>query len=216
MLTDLDAELFPDDCEVVEIPLHNQYVYLMHKNGSSSLRQDAKINGWRTVRNHELIDLDSVDIYLRDPCERYLSGLNTFVQHLLRDNGVLDQTTCEILATRYNFLNRHFLPQWHWLVNLARFTKDDCQFRLHSLDDLVSVTNRRSRAGITPLAIDKGNALLSMNDKLEFWFLLDRILCGRCGQQLTWQQILQIYQDHPARPMLVVQERMEAVRRVLC
>lgn len=216
MLTDLDAVLFPDDCEVVEIPLHNRYIYLIQKNGSSSIRKDARAKGWHTLCSSDLRELDAIDVYLRDPVERYISGVNTFVQHLMRDIPGLHQETCDLLVTRYHFLNRHCLPQWHWLVNLARFINRDCQIRLHALEDLALVTDHRSHAGIKPLSPARARTMLSEDQKLEFWFLLDRILLGRCGQSLTWPEILQIYQEHPANPMLVLQDRMEAVRHVLC
>jgi hypothetical protein len=216
MLTDLDAELFPDDCEVVEIPPHNRCIYLIQKNGSSSLRQDAEAKGWQIRRNEDLRTLKFVDVYLRDPAERYLSGVNTFVQHLMRDHVNLDSRTCEILATKYLFLNRHYLPQWHWLLNLARFLDPGCEIRFHSLDNLSLVTQRKSRAGVDLLPMGKATEWLYNNNKLEFWFLLDQILLGYCGQSLVWNEIIKIYQQHPAQPIKAIQDRIEAVRNVLC
>ncbi len=215
MLTDLDAELFPDDCEVVEIPLHNRHVYLIQKNGSSSLRKDALARGWRIIKNHDLWNLDSIDIYLRDPVQRYLSGVNTFVQHMKRDFPAIDQATCEVLVTRHHFLNRHYLPQWHWLVNLARFIDPTCKIRLHPIEDLYTITDSRSRAKIQPLSLEKAQDLLPTCTKLEFWFLLDRILLGRCGQTLTWQEILYIYKEHPVKPLEIILDRVDRVRHVL-
>lgn len=215
MLTDLDTELFPDNCEVVEIPPHNLYVYLIQKNGSSSLRDDAQKNGWQILRNSELHDLKTIDIYLRDPVQRYLSGVNTFVQHLLRDQPGLDRHTCEIMATRYLFLNRHYVPQWHWLVNLARFISPHCQIRLNNLEDMSRITSQHSSAGIDRLPDHVQTRWLAQRQKLEFWFFVDRILLGRCGQSLTWFDIKQIYRDHPAQPMLTLLDRMQALQHVL-
>jgi hypothetical protein len=215
MLTDLDAELFPDDCEVVEIPSHDRRIYLIQKNGSSSLRKAAASQNWTILQNHEIGSLESVDVYLRDPQERYLSGVNTFVQHLLRDHPGLDHGTCLSLATRYLFLNRHYLPQWHWLINLARFLHPNCQIRLRSLADLDQITDIKSRAGIVPLSSDEAKHLFYNNDKLEFWFLMDRILLGRCGQSLTWQELVQVYKKHPSNPLSNIVDRMESVRHVL-
>ena len=41
MRTALDTELFPDRCEVVEIPLHNQWVYLIQKKRKQRLKSSA-------------------------------------------------------------------------------------------------------------------------------------------------------------------------------
>jgi len=215
MLTDLDAELFPDDCEVVEIPSHDRRIYLIQKNGSTSLREDAKLQGWKIIRNHAIQNLEYIDVYLRDPRERYLSGVNTFVQHLSRDHPGLDRETCLSLATKYLFLNRHYLPQLHWLVNLARFIDPDCQIRLRSLVDLYQITDIKFHAGIAPLSSDEANNFLFKNDKLEFWFLMDQILLGRCGQALTWQEIMVLYKEHPSDPLSSIVDRMESVRHVL-
>ena len=216
MLTAVDGKLFSNDCEVVHVPSHNLRIYLIQKNASSSLRLEAERQNWSILRNDELLSLSSIDVFLRDPRSRIVSGINTFVQHLIRDQPWLDAATCEFFATQYLFLNRHYLPQWHWLLNLARYINTGCRLRLHSMDGLSKVTSRCSRAGIRPPAIDQTSALLLTNSKLELWFLLDRILLGRCGQSLTWQEIMQIYQEHPAQPLQIVLDRMESVRRVLC
>src|SRR5210317_1138681 len=115
MLTQFDTELFPNDCEVVEMLSHNQFVYLIQKNGSSSLRREIRDNNLKVYSNHEIADLDNIDVYIRDPQQRYISGVNTYIQQLIRDHPHLDPSTCIWFATRYNFLNRHYLPQFLWL-----------------------------------------------------------------------------------------------------
>jgi hypothetical protein len=215
MLTALDQELFSDDVEVVEIPPHDLYIYLIQKNGSTSLKTDAQKKNWRILKNHALRSLDRIDVYLRNPRDRYLSGVNTFVQHLLRDNVELDKKTCKFFATHYHFLNRHYLPQWHWLVNMARFISPNCKIRLHPLRDLHSVTDLRMRTGIVPLTEEEVVSWLPDHSKLEFWFLLDNILLGRCGQELTWGEILQIYHDHPAKLLNIIMDRTQQIQNVL-
>ena len=67
MRTALDTELFPDRCEVVEIPLHNQWVYLIQKNGNSSLRRQQARDNLAMFTNDEIRALDHVDVYIRNP-----------------------------------------------------------------------------------------------------------------------------------------------------
>lgn len=214
MLTELDVELFPDDCEVVEIPPHDRRIYLIQKNGTSSLRAEAESQGWQICRNQDIGNFDYVDVYLRDPQERWLSGVNTFVQHLMRDHPSIDPDTCLFLASKYLFLNRHCLPQWHWLVNLTRFLNPDCQIRLRPLHEINQITNKNFHAGIRPLPLSQSKNLIA-NDKLEFWFLLDHILLGRCGQSMTWQEILKIYKEHPSDPLSTVMDRIKSINYVL-
>jgi hypothetical protein len=83
------------------------------------------------------------------------------------------------------------------------------------LADLDQITDIKSRAGIVPLSSDEAKHLFYNNDKLEFWFLMDRILLGRCGQSLTWQELVQVYKKHPSNPLSNIVDRMESVRHVL-
>jgi hypothetical protein len=93
MRTALDTELFPDLCEVVEMPLHNQCVYLIQKNGNSSLRLQQTRDNLAVFTNDEISALDHVDVYIRNPRARYVSGVNTYLQHLQRDHPELDSST---------------------------------------------------------------------------------------------------------------------------
>lgn len=215
MLTALDSELFPDDCEVVEIPSRDLRIYLIQKNGTSSLRVDAIKQNWKIIKNQDLKTLSSVDVYLRDPRPRCISGINTFVQYLLRNNPELDKRTYVQMALRYPFLNRHYLPQWHWVANLARFIDKDCIIRFHHIEELKNITHLRLGPQIDPIYTDWAESIDKDLDKLELWFLLDRILLGYCGQGLTWAEIMSIYQTHPKTPLNIITERLQQITNVL-
>ena len=62
MRTEVDFELFPEDCEVVEMPLHNQRVFLIQKNGTSSIRLSLEKTNYKVLVNEEIRSLDSVDV----------------------------------------------------------------------------------------------------------------------------------------------------------
>ena len=130
MRTTLDTELFPDLCEVVEMPLHNQCVYLIQKNGNSSLRLQQTRDNLAVFTNDQIRALDHVDVYIRNPRARYVSGVNTYLQHLQRDYPELDLSTAFWFAKRYKFLNTHYLPQFHWLANLARYLRSDAKINV--------------------------------------------------------------------------------------
>lgn len=215
MLTALDSELFSNDCEVVHVPSHDLRIYLIHKNASSSLRMAAREQGWKVYKAPDFAKLDSIDIFLRDPYSRLISGLNTYLQHLVRDHPGLDPGTCEFFATRYLFLNKHYLPQWHWLANACRFLPTDCQLRFHALKDLLCVTNYRTRALVNPIDSRDGERLYHKCHGIDAWLLLDQVLLGLIGQSHTWSELLQIYQEHPSRPLGLLTETLSVVNRVL-
>ena len=139
MRTALDTELFPDLCEVVEMPLHNQCVYLIQKNGNSSLRLQQTRDNLAVFTNDEISALDHVDVYIRNPRARYVSGVNTYLQHLQRDHPELDSSTAFWFAKRYKFLNTHYLPQFHWLANLSCYLRTDAKIRIRDFKDFYKI-----------------------------------------------------------------------------
>jgi len=194
MRTALDTELFPDLCEVVEIPLHNQWVYLIQKNGNSSLRFQQKRDNLAVFTNDEIRALDYVDVYIRNPRARYVSGVNTYLQHLQRDHPELDLSTAFWFAKKYKFLNTHYLPQFHWLANLARYLRSDTKIRIRDFRDFSSITDFKSRAEITPPGQDFVTMLLKDNHSIELWLYLDQILLDLAGSMFTWDELLEYYQ----------------------
>jgi hypothetical protein len=194
MRTALDTELFPDLCEVVEIPLHNQWVYLIQKNGNSSLRFQQARDNLAVFTNDEISALYYVDVYIRNPRARYVSGVNTYLQHLQRDHPELDLLTAFWFAKRYKFLNTHYLPQFHWLANLARYLRSDAKIRIRNFKDFGAITDFKSRAEVTPPSQDFVTMLLKENHGIELWLYLDQILLELAGQEFTWTELIEYYQ----------------------
>lgn len=198
MRTALDTELFPELCEVVEIPLHNQWVYLIQKNGSSSLRIQQKRDNLAVFTNDKIANLDHVDIYIRNPRDRYISGINTYLQFLLRDNPELDYNTAFWFARRYKFLNTHYLPQLHWIANLSRYLSDHTKLRFRNFDNFSQITDIKFDAFVTAPGPEFAATLFHNDTDIELWLFLDQILLDLAGQEMTWTQLLDHYQHyHP-------------------
>lgn len=193
MRTALDTELLPDLCEVVEIPLHRQWVYLIQKNGNSSLREQQSQDNLVMFINSEIQTLDYVDVYIRNPQARYISGVNTYLQFLQRDCPELDYSTAFWFAKRYKFLNTHYLPQFHWLANLARYLRKDAKIRIRDFKDFGIITNFNFDANIVPPTQDFVNELMKDNHNIELWLYLDQILLDLSGSMFTWDELLEYY-----------------------
>jgi hypothetical protein len=193
MRTALDTELFPDLCEVVEMPLHNQCVYLIQKNGNSSLRLQQARDNLAVFTNDQIRALDHVDVYIRNPRARYVSGINTYLQHLQRDHPELDSSTAFWFAKRYKFLNTHYLPQFHWLANLSRYLRSDAKIRIRDFKDFDKITDIRSRAGVQAPSKEFVDQLLKDNCSIELWLYLDQILLDLAGSMFTWDELVEYY-----------------------
>ena len=161
MLSQLDNIIFPDRCDVLEIVPSQRYVYPIYKNGSSSLYN----SGFRLLDNDEIKNISVIDIYVRNPYDRFVTGVNTFLQH----NADLDRATALHFISNYLFLNRHFCPQFHWLVNLQRFT--DAKIRINSIDTLSDITSLKVNQSDDPLL----DEYLS-TQKLHFYLSIDKVL----------------------------------------
>jgi len=198
MRTALDTELFPKLCEVVEMPLHNQWVYLIQKNGNSSLRIQQSRDNLAVFTNDEISALDYVDVYIRNPRARYVSGINTYLQHLQRDHPELDYNTAFWFARRYKFLNTHYLPQFHWLANLSQYLRTDTKIRFRDFKNFSLIVNINHDAYITKPTQVFVEKLFQDDKSIELWLFLDQILLDLAGQEMTWTQLLDHYQRyHP-------------------
>ena len=160
MLSYLDPILFPDTCEILELP-NGRYVHPIYKNGSSSL------HGMNFPIVSDFRDLTEIDVYIREPYERVLSGVNTFLENL---DQTLDRKTALYFVTNYLFLNRHFCPQFYWLVNLRRFT--DAKIRLvpfEQINEVVTINKNKSKE-------DYSKLYKEFDSKLDFYLQLDKVL----------------------------------------
>lgn len=162
MLSYLDPILFPDECLVYKVE-HDRFVYPIFKNGSSSLTQTATLLSYDELKN-----VEKVEVFLRDPFERYISGVQTYLNNLGTD---YNRDTVLKIINEFLFLNRHFALQFHWLVNFARFSKSQICFK--HINDLHTAT--KYRLNIVP----RDQSLIEFfqnNQKLHYYLQLDKII----------------------------------------
>jgi len=209
MFSGIDNIIFPDSCEVIEIVPSQLYVYPIFKNGSSSLHETQKHTHWTSINNEQINDIKSpITVYLRDPRERFISGVNTYVQHCHRDFENLDTKTILHFVQSYLFLNRHYAPQFFWLINLARYSS--ALLHLQALDSINQVVKFKHRAEVEPPSL----TFLSQIERfpwkqLELYFFLDQLLIDRIGQTVSFAQLVHdIQSDHPDLYQLVFQKHL--------
>lgn len=163
MLSYFDPLLFPDECDILEVS-PNRYVYPIFKNGSSSLYE----SGFRKLSLEEIRLIDTVEVLVRDPFERYVSGVHSYIEYL---DPALDHATVLHFVDQYIFLNRHFVTQFHWLVNLQRYTK--ASIKISPMSELASITD------LVFNKKPKDNDIrqrLHQNNKIHFYLQLDKVL----------------------------------------
>jgi hypothetical protein len=192
MFSQLDDIIFPDSCEVIQVA-SQQFVYPIFKNGRSSLINSIDEKDWRIVDINCISSISSpITVFLRDPQDRFISGVNTYVQHVIKTNPNLDFQTILFFVNQYCFLNRHFCPQFFWLINLARHTAPEVLFNFCNYKEISKLTHRKNLPeGVDPVSQEMLDNINKFNwDKLELYFFLDQILINSIGQQLSFNQIM--------------------------
>jgi hypothetical protein len=196
MFSEVDSIIFPDSCEVIQVA-SQQFVYPIFKCGRSSLTWKMESRGWTFVPEQEINKIITpIRIFLRDPRERFLSGINTYLQHLEAEGNDLDQHTVLYFVNRYLFLNRHYAPQFFWLLNLARFTRPDTLVTFSPMTEIDQLTHFNSRAGVEPLTDELEQKINSFNwTAVELYHALDQILIDHIGKTITIHELLTHVQD---------------------
>lgn len=181
MLSYLDPIIFPNRCEILEIVPSQRFVFPIFKNGSSSLYKTYN----NLVPQDKIVNLTEIDVFVRDPYQRFLSGAQTYMDNLILSNPKIDRYTVLQFINEYMFLNRHCVPQFHWLVNLTRFSS--AKIKLLPLAELSTLTHLNSNKH----TIDADVIKLIDNPKIQFYLGLDKVLTETLiGQTVTFQDIL--------------------------
>ena len=198
MLSYIDPIIFPDRCD------SQRYVYPIFKNGSSSLSE----SGYQVLSHSELSGLTNVEVYVRDPFSRFASGVQTYLDKL---DPALDQTTGLYFITEYLFLNRHLCPQFHWLLNLQRYTNASITILpLHQLSGITSVTTN------TSINNNELIKLLKQNTKIQFYLQIDKALTeDLLGQTVSFKDIVHTIQTkYPEVYTEIIARSLEIVKHV--
>ena len=191
MLSHLDRTLFPDRCEVIEVVPSQRYVYVIFKNGHTSFFTPQKKNNWPIRINQQIRQIDTIDVIIRNPQDRLISGINTFIQHTLRDNPDLDPHTVEWFALNYISLNRHYASQFAWLLNLARYLNPDAKLNFLSMSAIGEITGRNSKPkGVFPANVRLIEKIFLIKNN-EMYQRIDTTIFECIGQSLTFKELLQ-------------------------
>lgn len=197
MLSYLDPILFPDQLEIYRVE-PDRYIYPIYKNGSSSLRASAE----RVYDYKQIARLQVIEVFVRDPFERYVSGVQTWLQH----NPDFDRATALKFIEQFLFLNSHFSLQFHWLVNLQRFT--EAWMYIRPIDELATATDLSWNV----LARDQNLVdYFKDNGKLWYYLQLDKILWEDLrGQTVTMRMIVaHIKHKYPALYTEIIQRNLD-------
>ena len=105
-------KLLNTDCTVVDIGPHT--VYPIFRVGSTTLSSVCE----RKYVNKQIAECKHIDVMIRDPGDRFVSGINEYS----RQNNLDVEETWK-LVEQGKLVDRHFAPQYMWLLHLYKFYK---------------------------------------------------------------------------------------------
>lgn len=183
MFTDIDQQLFGSPCEVVMTS--QGYVFPIFKNGSSSLRKIKT----SAILNQQIKRCEEITVYLREPKQRYVSGMYTFVKEVMRENEGLDEHTVFHMVRSYLCVNRHYMAQFLWICNLATYTDPNCKLRLRPVTDVEDLTPLRLNQTSDLIDPEFSKKVLA-EPALEAYIKLDEFLLEKLGQTVLWSDVM--------------------------
>jgi hypothetical protein len=190
MLSRLDDIIYPNRCEVIEIEASQRYIYPIFKNGSSSLLEYARQQNYKILLNEQIKRISIIDVILRDPMSRFLSGVNTYVYNTKQEHPELDVDTIIYFAENYLFLNRHYAPQLSWIINLSKYTNTLAVLQLHDMLILNKFTPLSIKPNETNMLSSEVIDRLKNNIHNEMYQRLDHLLLELVGKEITINEIL--------------------------
>lgn len=185
MLGTIVQELFPDECRVLEILPDTHYVYPIFKNGSSSLDK----SGYTTISKQQLKLIKNVEVYVRDPHDRFVSGVQTYLSKL---DSKADVKTALYFIEKYLYLNRHFCPQVFWLMNLRRFS--NASITITPIEDISKITKFNSNQSRRDMELVR---YFEQKSKVRFYNEIDEVLTiNLLGKTVEFDEIIKLLKQN--------------------
>ena len=182
MFTEIDKVLYPNKCEVIQTTSHD-FIYPIFKNGSSSLYREATEQNWKILINNQIKKCEEITVFIREPHKRFITGMNTYVENCLQKD--LDKNTILFFISNYLFLDRHYMPQMFWLVNLVRYTKTDVFLNFKDISDIKNYTNFTKN-----VSNNHKNYIKNEIKNLEFYLEIDNFLYSHINQKISWIELI--------------------------
>ena len=198
MLSRIDDIIYPNRCEVIEFFNPQRFVYPIFKNGSSRLFDHAREQNLKVLINEQIKKIPVIDVLLRDPLSRFISGFNTFVNNTKYENPNLDVDTIVYFAENYLFLNRHYAPQLSWLINIKRYMDMQSKFRFHDMVVLPTFTSSTINPAEDKWLDSSTIERLKNNAHNEMYIRLDSLLYQLVGKEMTFVEVMgYLYDQDP-------------------
>lgn len=122
-------KLFTSDVEVLKT-VDDTCILIIFKNGRTSCCKYATNNKLSFLGNQKIKNVNLINVFLRDPKERFMSGVNSYS---IFNNIILNKEFLQDIE-KFKLVDKHFVPQIFYLFHLYKLYKG--KIKIHSLKDL--------------------------------------------------------------------------------
>ena len=154
------SKLLNTTCEAIRVEPYGFVTYPIYKNGRTSLWEYATDNNCKTFINEELKTLDHIIVYLRNPLERFISGVHTYLE--FENLGSQEDTILKQIE-EMTVCDRHFVPQFIWLIHLSKYFKGTV--RIDSVSELYQAIPNRGSPPIPEITNKRKQKIKKINSK---------------------------------------------------
>ena len=154
------SKLLNTTCEAIRVEPYGFVTYPINKNGRTSLWEYATDNNCKTFINEELKTLDHIIVYLRNPVERFISGVHTYLE--FENLGSQEDTILKQIE-EMTVCDRHFVPQFIWLIHLSKYFKGTV--RIDSVSELYQAIPNRGSPPIPEITNKRKQKIKKINSK---------------------------------------------------
>ena len=138
-------KLINTECVVVDVG--GVTVYPIFRNGSTSLFRACE----NRYINDEIKECENIEVLIRNPDVRFISGINMYSE---QNDMSVEQTWSQV--QQGNLVDRHFCPQYIWLMNLYRYYRGSVTLReFKHIKQLTSIHRKKSTKEKTQVPILK-------------------------------------------------------------
>ena len=184
--------------------VNGKNILKIYKNGSSTLRDLCDASPKTCIHRDLELDFEEfdtkdlnkkyfLDVYLRNPVDRYFSAISTVKEIYGKEIKTLDTNP---LTTTNNgfFFDVHFYPQY-WFIQQAYVdfgSNDKLYFRFHDLADLDKITGSK-RSNVTPES-KKIKHSAGTRFIVKSSYVFDYILYQLCiGRTINYTELIKVY-----------------------
>ena len=164
--------LINTDCLIVKIGPHT--VYPIFRVGYSTLLSVCD----QKYVNNQIKKIDHIDVMIRDPEERFVSGVNEYC----RQNKLQVDEVYKAIQNG-DLVDRHFAPQYIWLMHLSKYHKASITIR--PFDYINKITNAHKNKSKNKISIPVCRSFVAV----------DQCLTKHYNQTMSLDEIIRRYRN---------------------